>query len=354
MKNSHKAVVCQYRYDPLNRLLTQSFPSEPSTTTYLYADNRLATEVQGSTSSTLMRVMGENRVIAQHRAHNGIKDTVLLACDAQNSPLVARAELDHEQHAYTAYGFSPDNINSVSLLGYTGERQDVVTGHYLLGRGRRAYNPVLMRFNSPDLLSPFERGGINRYTYCTGDPINLIDPEATNAISHFFRSFFKAFKGASKKTSEPVEQVLEDGSVLIGYHGASNEQINQLISQGLHNNYVPTRSGREVFGRGFYVTRKPEVARVYANKLALSRAKRKTGSVVAVYLKNPKDKIHGIDQHFTFATLSKNTTYKKLIKLIEKNEDIVLKNKIHPHITLIKLPSAKHLPVVINRELRMR
>ena len=73
-----------------------------------------------------------------------------------------------------------------------------------------------------------------------------------------------------------------------------------------------------------------------------------------MYLKNPKDKIHGIDQHFTFATPFKNPTYKNLIKLIEKNDDIVLKNNIHPHITLIKLPSAKHLPAVINRELRMR
>ncbi len=142
--------------------------------------------------------------------------------------------------------------------------------------------------------------------------------------------------------------------MLIGYHGASDEQINQLISQGLKNNYVPTRSGREVFGRGFYVTRKPEVARFYANKLALSRAKRKTGSVVAVYLKNPKDKIHGIHQDFTFATPFKNPTYKNLIKVIEKNNNIVLKDNIHPDITFIKLPSAKHLPVVINRELRMR
>lgn len=33
-----------------------------------------------------------------------------------------------------------------------------------------------MRFNSPDNWSPFDAGGINPYTYCLGDPINLRDP----------------------------------------------------------------------------------------------------------------------------------------------------------------------------------
>jgi hypothetical protein len=33
-----------------------------------------------------------------------------------------------------------------------------------------------MRFNSPDSLSPFGKGGLNAYTYCVGDPINSSDP----------------------------------------------------------------------------------------------------------------------------------------------------------------------------------
>ncbi|EPJ83956.1 hypothetical protein CFII68_18000, partial [Pseudomonas sp. CFII68] len=40
----------------------------------------------------------------------------------------------------------------------------------------RAFNPVLMRFNSPDSSSPFGEGGLNSYAYCIGDPINRIDP----------------------------------------------------------------------------------------------------------------------------------------------------------------------------------
>ncbi|NAS96806.1 hypothetical protein CU664_12085 [Pseudomonas syringae pv. actinidifoliorum] len=59
--------------------------------------------------------------------------------------------------------------------GFNGELLDDITGHYLLGNGYRAYNPVLMRFNSPDSLSPFGKGGLNAYAYCGGDPINKED-----------------------------------------------------------------------------------------------------------------------------------------------------------------------------------
>ncbi|EDT7315979.1 RHS repeat-associated core domain-containing protein, partial [Salmonella enterica subsp. enterica] len=62
------------------------------------------------------------------------------------------------------------------LPGFNGERPDPVSGSYHLGNGYRAYNPVLMRFNCPDNLSPFGAGGINPYSYCAGDPVNHTDP----------------------------------------------------------------------------------------------------------------------------------------------------------------------------------
>lgn len=62
------------------------------------------------------------------------------------------------------------------IIGFDGQYLDSDTGTLHLGNGYRAYNPVLMRFNGPDIWSPFGRGGINLYAYCAGDPINRADP----------------------------------------------------------------------------------------------------------------------------------------------------------------------------------
>ncbi|MBK5431803.1 RHS repeat-associated core domain-containing protein [Bacillus mycoides] len=69
-----------------------------------------------------------------------------------------------------------DNLEVQKALGFAGEQLEQVTGHYLLGNGYRTYNPVLMRFHSPDSFSPFDKGGINAYAYSEGDPINYKDP----------------------------------------------------------------------------------------------------------------------------------------------------------------------------------
>jgi hypothetical protein len=42
-----------------------------------------------------------------------------------------------------------------------------------------------MRFNSPDVMSPFLEGGINAYAYCQGDPINFADPSGKMKLSLF-------------------------------------------------------------------------------------------------------------------------------------------------------------------------
>jgi len=64
----------------------------------------------------------------------------------------------------------------LQLPAYNGERLDVPVNLYHLGNGRRAYDPELMVFLSPDPLSPFDEGGINSYAYCGGDPVNWSDP----------------------------------------------------------------------------------------------------------------------------------------------------------------------------------
>lgn len=102
--------------------------------------------------------------------------TLLLATDLQQSIL---AELDRSGpnlRAYTAYG-SPSSLRPTSTgLGFNGQLGEHPTGWYHLGNGHRVYNPVLMRFHSPDRLSPFGAGGLNPYAYCSGSPMTRVDP----------------------------------------------------------------------------------------------------------------------------------------------------------------------------------
>lgn len=76
---------------------------------------------------------------------------------------------------YTPYGLLHPKT-AASSLGFNGQRKAPVTDGYPLGNGYRIYSPSLMRFHSPDWLSPFGAGGNNSYAYCENDPLNHVDP----------------------------------------------------------------------------------------------------------------------------------------------------------------------------------
>lgn len=65
---------------------------------------------------------------------------------------------------------------SSARLGHGGELHEPEAAWRLLGNGHRLYSATLMRFHSPDRLSPFGRGGANAYVYCGGEPVNRVDP----------------------------------------------------------------------------------------------------------------------------------------------------------------------------------
>ncbi|WP_122413243.1 RHS repeat-associated core domain-containing protein [Pseudomonas viridiflava] len=167
------AVLSRYRYDALDRLTASTSAGRPDVQCF-YQKSHLATEIQGSV--TRIVVQHDDLLLAQAQVENTDTIVNLLATDQQRSVLNKLGSSGPEAMAYMPYGHLPAEVSSASLMGFNGERCDPVTGHYLLGNGYRAFNPVLMRFNSPDSLSPFEEGGLNAYAYCQGDPVNFDDP----------------------------------------------------------------------------------------------------------------------------------------------------------------------------------
>ncbi|RXU26949.1 Rhs family protein, partial [Pseudomonas syringae] len=166
--SSGQSVLCVYRYDPLDRL-ADCAPAGQGSTRLFYQKTHLAMQIQGQVQHTLMRT--DEHLLACLSAENNQRDGALLVTDQQQSVTAAQGL----EFAYTPYGHRHPS-GPASLPGFTGQRVDPVTGHYLLGNGYRAFNPVLMRFNSPDSLSPFGEGGVNAYGYCGGDPVNRVDP----------------------------------------------------------------------------------------------------------------------------------------------------------------------------------
>ncbi|SFA94003.1 RHS repeat-associated core domain-containing protein [Pseudomonas sp. NFIX10] len=173
MPTRYEPLLCRYHYDPLDRLIGHTLPDEPEFQRF-YCKKRLVTEIQGTIKNSIFQ--HDDQLLAQ-QSHSDKLDTRLLITDCQRSVLHTLGENNQRQPiAYSPYGHRLTENGLTNLLGFNGERADLVTGHYLLGNGYRTFNPVLMRFNSPDKLSPFGRGGVNTYMYCLGDPINKIDP----------------------------------------------------------------------------------------------------------------------------------------------------------------------------------
>ncbi|MCF1489254.1 RHS repeat-associated core domain-containing protein [Pseudomonas sp. AA27] len=101
--------------------------------------------------------------------------TTLLSVDRAGSALTTQNVHQRNSRSYTVYGDKPSVTPEACKTGFDGELLDALGGHYLLGNGVRAYAQTLMRFRSPDVLSPFGAGGINTYAYCSGNPASFVD-----------------------------------------------------------------------------------------------------------------------------------------------------------------------------------
>ena len=168
----NEQLVSRYRYDGHNHLISVREGQQEETLRY-YEGYTLSHTLQGNTHTQYFfhgdLPLGEQQLHTHER-------TILLLTDA--SPSVIGESLQGKLHTvvYNAYGERSSAEELTTLLAFNGEVREATSGWYLLGRGYRAYNPGLMRFHSPDSLSPFGSGGLNPYTYCLGNPITFRDP----------------------------------------------------------------------------------------------------------------------------------------------------------------------------------
>lgn len=140
-----------------------------------YQDGKVSAVKTGDTTRRLLRHGGTLLTDKSSAA-----DLALLATSHSGSVLRV-VHGDHDEiRNYSCYGFEL-NQSQENAIGFNGEMLDLATQCYALGNGYRLFSPTAMRFHSPDNLSPFDRGGINAYCYCVGDPTNKIDPSGHSA-----------------------------------------------------------------------------------------------------------------------------------------------------------------------------
>jgi RHS repeat-associated protein len=120
----------------------------------------------------------------------------LLYSDAHNS-IIGRPKI-WSTTSYTPFGRKPRPTEA--LLGFNGALLEQRLECYLLGNGYRAYMPKLMRFNGPDSLSPFGRGGLNAYAYCSGDPVNRTDPSGHMSKGSWHLPIKRSLKALEKRS----------------------------------------------------------------------------------------------------------------------------------------------------------
>ena len=164
--------VCRYRYDAHSHLMSTQVGAQTETLRF-YEGNRLSLAVHEGISTHLLTV--NEQPFGQQQSGDENK-TLTLLTDASHTVVGECLQNQLLTAAYTAYGERSSEQALHSMVAFNGEVLDEASSWYLLGKGYRAYNPHLMRFHSPDSMSPFGAGGLNPYAYCLGNPIALRDP----------------------------------------------------------------------------------------------------------------------------------------------------------------------------------
>jgi RHS repeat-associated protein len=175
-------------------------------TAYLRVDTTLLSDLTGGSAASLLAVESSG--------------SVLQDCQLDNA----------QGFSYTPYGQRSAGDSRVTRMGFNGEYLMPSLSMYLLGNGYRAFNPVLMRFHSPDSFSPFRV--INAYAYCGGDPVNNLDPDGHIERKHLAKlnANIKIIKNAQSKFIVAAESVsyLPDNMLLPDAEQVVRNALNKI------------------------------------------------------------------------------------------------------------------------------
>lgn len=234
-----------------------------------YQKNAVHAVLQSDGNVTLLRAQGAP--MAEHVSASAHFQGLVFGCDQQGSPMTVMSAKNSCTGSYTPYGFE---TTLQSVTGFTGQPKAWNLPGYFLGNGYRFFNTVLMRFNSPDSLSPFAAGGINAYMYCEGDPVNQSDPSGHNGLRGSTGNFWKRLNTGNSKT-------IPMGSTF------SLERVFPQGSERLSDK-VPTGSWRSTYSSDF-------APPVHASNTASTRKRRFSGSssgVIEPGDQSPAKRVH--------------------------------------------------------------
>lgn len=205
-----------------------------------YKNGQLSSEIGNGQSVTLFSA--SNTPLAERSA-----ETTLLAENSQSSIVNSSSRNSRKYLSYTAYGHGHTDL----ILGYTGQRYDRLTNCYHLGNGYRAFSPQIMRFLSPDSLSPFRNLTLNAYAYCMGDPINRHDPsghtwkaikasitQAGKAVRTLFKKQEPDYRAAATAAIETNAELKAQYGFILGHPDAEQKHFKALARIPEHNQNI--------------------------------------------------------------------------------------------------------------------
>lgn len=211
---------------------------------HFYQNDRLTTQINAEATRQVLRA--HSIALAQLDQMQSAK---LLQADRANSILSGPLK----SMAYTPYGCLNEYEYAV-LLAFSGQWLDPVTRGYSLGNGYRLFIPCLLRFCSPDELSPFGRGGLNAYTYCEGDPVNNIDPSGRAIISWGIKKHFVRKQRYLRHLNKKISNAVSEQTAII--EGLQRREIDGTPKAWNGDTYTPSAIVEH------YTNRKNEMAKL--------------------------------------------------------------------------------------------